>query len=762
MKKRMKNNNISLAAMRRKLYSALAMLLISSIMMVSASYAWLVLSTAPEVTGIATQVGANGSLEIALLDTNSYNDVTLVKDMDIDESAAVSATSSNLTWGNLVDLSGAEYGLSSIVLNPGRLSIKQNGNDESGALQYAVNPSILKTPIYSEDGRITGLEETAISTVYKNNKFAYVGGVQDYGVRAIGTVSNMSEFQLSINAAKSSLLTSMSSARTKASVAMSNNGNALANIAIQYATKKSDATYSKTDVQALLKLATGMKESLDQIESALRQVFVGYISTAESGINADNFQTLKAEIENKETSFDTLKMKYPGLLSAHSSLSTYIAKLVDDQIGVDEAIADYNEMLNGGSESFTWEQISSAMAALVEYESMTLNGKGIAEVADMDMDGLISLIANGGLNVAVPTGSGLISDIADFAGNYSAEVSIESFEYNGWTIPSVTAKIAATTTYNPVHLTECSNMLGGFTAGGSSGSGEVISDYYGYVLDMAFRTNVADSHLQLQTESTQRIYSDSNSTATQGGGSYMEFTSSAGLSATKMVKLMGGIRVVFVDDSQNILAMAALDTTLGKDAYRILDETEQSDSGYYAVLTKGTMEQNSDYITNSEYSSLPEISVVQFESATGKVKAPLYLYDFSMTVSTAGDTDTTESGAEGDTTTGTTEIKYTGGITLGSKKSSSAITELPESRAQQVSVIVYLDGSYVNNSMVAANSAQSMSGILNLQFSSDATLVPANNQELFDGNDEEIDDDQESEGDNTGNDGTGSEENPSE
>ena len=726
MKKRMKKNNRSLEAMRRKLYSALAMLLISSIMMVSASYAWLVLSTAPEVTGIATQVGANGSLEIALLDTNSYHDVTLVKDMDIDESAAASATSSNLTWGNLVDLSGAEYGLSSIVLNPGRLSIKQNGNNESGATQYAINPSLLKTPVYSEDGRITGLEETAVSTVYKDNKFAYVGGVQDYGVRAIGTVSNMSEFQLSINAAKSSLLSSMSSARTKASVAMSNNGSALANIAIQYAVRKDAASYSKADVQTLLGLATGMKDALNQIDSALRQVFVGYISTTEAGINTDDFQSLKAEIENKETSFETLKTTYAGLLSANSNLSTYIDKLVKDQRGINAAIENYNELLAGTSESFSWDQISTAMASLVQYEKMTLNGKTIGEVTSMSTEGIIALVMAGGLNVAAPTGSGLISDIADFAGNYTAEVQVNSFQYNEWSVPDLTAKVAATTTYNPVHLTECSNILGGFTAGGSSNSGEVISDYYGYVLDMAFRTNVADSHLQLQTEGMQRIYSDSNSAATQGGGSYMEFTSSAGLSATKIVKLMGGIRVVFVDEDQNILSMAALDTTLGKDAYRILDETEQIDSGYYAVLTKGTMEQNSDYITNSEYTNLPETSTVQFDSAAGKVKAPLYLYDFSMTISTAG--------TEGNTTTEPTETKYTGGITLGSKKSSNAITELPESRAQQVSVIVYLDGSYVNNSMVAANSAQSMSGVLNLQFSSDATLVPAVNQKLFDGN----------------------------
>ena len=39
----------------------------------------------------------------------------------------------------------------------------------------------------------------------------------------------------------------------------------------------------------------------------------------------------------------------------------------------------------------------------------------------------------------------------------------------------------------------------------------------------------------------------------------------------------------------------------------------------------------------------------------------------------------------------------------------------------------------VNNSMVAANSSYSMTGVMNLQFSSSAELVPMNNQKLFDG-----------------------------
>ena len=73
--------------LKHKLISATAMLLISTIMMVSTSYAWYVLSTAPEVSNIKTQVGANGALEIALLNEESWENLVLLDMGDIDDSA---------------------------------------------------------------------------------------------------------------------------------------------------------------------------------------------------------------------------------------------------------------------------------------------------------------------------------------------------------------------------------------------------------------------------------------------------------------------------------------------------------------------------------------------------------------------------------------------------------------------------------------------------------------------------------------------------
>ena len=55
------------AGIRNKMMAAVSMLMVSSIMMVSSTYAWFTLSTAPEVKNISTTVAGNGSLEIALM-----------------------------------------------------------------------------------------------------------------------------------------------------------------------------------------------------------------------------------------------------------------------------------------------------------------------------------------------------------------------------------------------------------------------------------------------------------------------------------------------------------------------------------------------------------------------------------------------------------------------------------------------------------------------------------------------------------------------
>ena len=120
---------------KKKLTAAIMMLLVSCIMVVTSTYAWFTLSTAPEISGIQTTIGGNGNLEIALagyydqngdgeIDPNDgdYDTWTTGKVQTLNGSTVTATVEEvlkrNITWGNLVDLSNEAYGFNTILFNP--------------------------------------------------------------------------------------------------------------------------------------------------------------------------------------------------------------------------------------------------------------------------------------------------------------------------------------------------------------------------------------------------------------------------------------------------------------------------------------------------------------------------------------------------------------------------------------------------------------------------------------------------------------------
>ena len=193
----------------------------------------------------------------------------------------------------------------------------------------------------------------------------------------------------------------------------------------------------------------------------------------------------------------------------------------------------------------------------------------------------------------------------------------------------------------------------------------------------------------------------------------MIFRNTSNLSATKMLRLMSGIRVVFIDGENNLLGIAALDTTVSQNMFTELPDAEKSETKMFAYLD-GWSDQNyqiSDLVDANDYKARPTESSVVFsvDNGTKTIKAKLYMYDFDM-----------DTRGEGE------EKHPTGGISLAkTHRESRVITTLTPDQQKNVTALVYLDGKVVDNSSVAANASQSMSGTLNLQFSSDATLMPA-------------------------------------
>lgn len=171
--KRIKEYQKKLPHMKERM-TAVALLLVVSISMVtSATFAWMTLSRSPEVSSIATTITTNGNLEIALSDKDGLQpDNTTVSDGGRD------VTLTNLTWGNLINLSGENYGLSGITLRPASLDIN----------------NLATSPIYSteygEDGRIEGYIRDFSYTNYDPAVQEYVvEKIMQYGVRGISSVT---------------------------------------------------------------------------------------------------------------------------------------------------------------------------------------------------------------------------------------------------------------------------------------------------------------------------------------------------------------------------------------------------------------------------------------------------------------------------------------------------------------------------------------------------------------------------------------------
>ena len=723
---------LSVRALKGKLMGAAAMLLVAATLMATASYAWFVLSTAPELTGVDTQVGANGALEIALLDNESWDSLDKLDMVDIDENASATDTDNNLTWGNLVDLSSDRYGLNRITLSPSRLymdetTVKENDKDVK---KYTVNTTnLLKTPVYGEDGRVQGLSKTAaLGATYDRSKGVF-SGMDSHGVRAIGTSATMSIYQLGMNTARSNLTQYTSAARTTASNALNQNGNQLGGAVVKYALNKQMNGYTRADMQAVLSLAEGIKDSLGRIDLALREVFAGFAATAAANL-ADEaaYNAALEKIRNTDTSLSELQQTYSGVTGMVADMSTYITKLTGDITKVNQVIADCEAKLADTTKNdFTWGDLSGAVSKLVDTNKMTVGGVALNDVKDSVMTngeidaGKALALVQGGIQVEMPSGSGVLADIADFAGDYAAGVTIEHLNYGDLVKDmTVSATMKTATDQNPTHLAKCGNAMRTAKVAEATGSNS-ITDFYGYAIDLAFRTNAAKSNLLLQTEPQNRVYNDSQNDALQGGGSYMTFTTEAGLSVTKMVKLMRGIRVAFMDKEGNVFAIAALECNLGRADYVELSTEEKTSTGKFAYLAGAAdgSYQVSDLISKAEYDALPEGNgTVTIDK--GQITAKLYLYDFEMTKKV--DVQASEGVEE--------QSHLTGGLTLKGKKTSAAITALQQDVPQVMTTVVYLDGSVVNNSTVAANAVQSMSGRLNLQFSSDADLVPAENTGL--------------------------------
>lgn len=657
----------SLNTVRQKLSAAVVMLLISAILMVSTTYAWFTLSTAPEVTGITTNVGANGNLEIALL-----NDITFTsgaEDLGIqskigDSMSMQDVKKANETWGNLVDLDDASYGLDNIILNPARLNVAKDSTTDIGA-------ALLLAPSYGTDGRVINVDKLTSQGAYSaaGKSFTYKDGA--HGVTAIGVSSGITQRLNAYRTALAAVTTNTNAAQNAArrSLTQNENGQDLANILVAHV-QDPNAKVEKKQAETLLSIIQTLQSANNYAGDAVMQAVLAY------NLSAANTDEMTDEaVAALLTEFDG---KTPANLAAMSvrkpaGLDAAIAQWESNNTKIGNSKTTLEALLANGSENYEWAEISPVVNGLIDRTKATIAG-----IENPSRDNLQDIInyftANNRIDIVMNDGSGIYADIAVLVGNYKASGFKVHVEYNGFNADVPVSMGTKATTGPLVEAIEKGTAPDATTGGGTV----TLSELYGYALDFGFRTNAAASNLLLQTAAANRVYQGAEDAAVlQGQGSYMQFSTknAATFTIDEVRALMSAMRVAFVTPNNagtgyTLLAIAAPD----------IKATTNEATGITSYVG-GTQDGNS-------------------------LKAELYLHEYS--------------------------INDKGVMTLGEKmeeQSKAVLTALQQNVAKKVTAVVYVDGDLVDNTMVA-NASTSMSGKLNLQFSSDATLKPMENSSI--------------------------------
>lgn len=646
---------------KSKLIAAVCMLLVSTIMMVSSTYAWFTLSTAPEVTGITTTIGSNGNLEIALSPTDGS--LTGVKDATL--ATNEDWTKRNLTWGNLLDLSDEYYNLANLTLSPAVL-LANSG---------VINANPLGTPSYGSDGRISGLitDATMIGGLNEGGT-GYISGGQ-YGVRALGTSSGMSTQQLAFKSNLAAISTYATKATDAASSSMSVNGSALASMLVQHAQAGAgDTNNYATHVPALVALTTALDDSVKNLEEAVRAALLVGATTLEEA----EYELAISAINNA-ADLAALSDLVATYLTGDSA--TALNGVIDqiEAVKTDVENAQTAATALSGNETVEWADVSPVLNYLMNTSGdIKISGYTIDEIQERmdDLNFMLDLATN--CVITLGTDSGVYYDIAEIAGNITASTNahIDAGSLGSFDLKNVIIKTSFTGTPS---LTAMKTGLNTITPAGG-GDDAVMDTFYGYVVDLMFRTNAADSKLLLQTEGVQRVYGDSNNEETMGGGATLNFQNISAANVNSVKGLVESIRIVFFDPAN---------------------------SSIYGIA-KAT-------------------SVVTTEIDTGEVDEndePIYTYTVIGNLELCTYTvDTTNSQVTvGDALADSEDTTYNDGAVL---------CDLQQNTAKAVSALVYLDGTDVTNADVLYN--EDILGALNLQFASSIELDPMDNSELFNG-----------------------------
>ena len=540
----------------KKLNTALILAVVCLVLTIGASYAWFVMATSPEVNSIETNVGANGSLEIALLTKETFEDPSLITSAVGDSVVEQGVWTSNIAWGNLIHLN-SYYGLDKITLLPARLNVKkvEKQEEEQDAAQdqktvLAVDESMLKIADFGVDGRIKILAEDTVSTIHEGDYFTYHVDAQRYGVRAIGTISNIAPQQTALASARTLLKSYNAAATRTVESAWREYGAGIVDILYRHYAL-GENKFTEEDAVVVQKFAASVQDAVEYLDKAMRQAFIG-IAASYAKEPAD-FEAMRDYMERDSLDFivNLIDNNYVDDSLIAPNLD-YLAGHLDDLMEIAQ-----NYVANSYTLSYncTWKNISNSLP--LNTAEAYLGDKRLS-----DPDAFASLTYDNVLLLSEDCY--LLGEIANYTGNYSA--------FTTWK-DGISMELQTASDGEPLLpklelvLDNAKAALGGWTRTN-------LNDTYGFAIDLAFRCNET-SELRLQTDSEMRVEDDSEFPVTGGGGSYMSFLSE-NMDNEHLLKIMDTLRVGFLNDKNELLGVAKLGNYM---QYEVWDEYSGSVEG---------------------------------------------------------------------------------------------------------------------------------------------------------------------------------------
>ena len=683
---RIKEYQKMLPVLKGKVTSAVFFFIISILMMTSAAFAWLTVSSSPEIKGMETIVAANGNLEIALSDIDGEQpEESQVGD------GQKELLEKNLTWGNLVNLSSAEYGLGEIELRPALLN----------------TGSLLERPLYAAsygaDGRVEKLVSDFAYTNYDSETGEFrVLDTPKMGVRAVSSVTytfagGAQAFQERLNLARISLSEAIDEYNAIAAKNEdgTNNDNmlAIADLLNMYLDDRfNDA-------------GTNYKPHLGTVKSLMEDFQAVMNQAGEAMVHIANLQMMLEYGSSKPmfTAVDELlNISEAKLKSDYNVTIKGISTYKSDKSNLEKYLVELDQMINDPAiTQVLWQDIAHIVNFLVNIETTLVGGTPVSQI---NSDNIISVGMSFLGNPVATIQGGALYNMELLLGTYINVTDLQIM------IPILNSKANVTVRTSAVNAAEKEFLPSALDAVENSdnenfiGTDPVAADTYGIAIDFWVRSNAAKDYLLLEGNT---IVESRHKTDKDGNYYYIDQDTGA-----VIIKRSDG---KYYDEYGNEAS--------GDNLKEYYEDVVIGYEGANRVWDDATMSKNSTTQGNGScyifYADSPQDQKQSLEVL--KSMCVVFIDEGGNPLAYA-DMDTESSYALNGRVTVPLKLRNDS-VAAGTDQDGNpiyAITQLEQGEAKRITALLYINGFAIKNSEVLA--ASNIQGQLNLQFGSSVTM----------------------------------------